>query len=345
MDKKTVIKICGACGAVTVIAIIIMLIVLQQDSGKEGTGSESEKKQETSQIAESWSLEEIEKCMTIGNYKEQEGEREVYTLKDITDEDVEYEISTVLDTYAEYQEVNRGAKKGDICNINFTGTINGKVEDSATYTDEAGYEFELGSQEFFDDFEKAILGMKPGETKSADMTFPEDDEDYAGQKVTFEITMNRIQECIYYPELNDAFVKEEWNCDTVEDYKKSVRESLLTEMQNDADSMLTDDLWDSLMEESTLGDYTSEMYQAAENSLNSSLNEEATLYGFDITEYKNFSYETEEDWKLGVEEQLKSELAAQYILQKEKISDAKTGNEGIAQAKEIVKNYAKIDKL
>lgn len=143
----------------------------------------------------------------------------------VSDEDVEKEARRLQANAAENVEVtDRACKNGDMVNIDFSGSIDGEKFNGGTAN---GYDLELGSGAFIPGFEEGVEGMKIGEQRDIDVTFPENyqEESLRGKAAVFAIKLNKITEK-HYPELTDEFVKAHSGCETVEDYKKKTRERL-----------------------------------------------------------------------------------------------------------------------
>lgn len=123
-----------------------------------------------------------------------------------TEEEVENEITTTLESYKELStDEQLVIADGDEVNIDFVGTVDG-VEFDGGNSGGAGYDLTIGSGSFVDDFEQQLIGHKPGEEVSVEVTFPEDyNEELAGKDAVFAVTVNGIN---VTPELTDAFVEE-----------------------------------------------------------------------------------------------------------------------------------------
>jgi len=100
--------------------------------------------------------------------------------------DVDEMIETLRKQQQDWKEVKRKAKKGDLLSIDFDGKINGEAFDGGSAED---FSVELGAGRMLKDFEDALVGVKAGETKEADVTFPEDypAENLKGQKAQFSL--------------------------------------------------------------------------------------------------------------------------------------------------------------
>lgn len=123
-----------------------------------------------------------------------------------TAEEVEEEISSTLESYKELStDEQLTIADGDEVNIDFVGTVDG-VEFEGGNSNGEGYDLTIGSGSFVDDFEQQLIGHKPGEEVTVEVTFPEDyNEELAGKDAEFAVTINGIQ---VKPELTDAFVVE-----------------------------------------------------------------------------------------------------------------------------------------
>ncbi len=123
----------------------------------------------------------------------------------MTDADVEETINTLRKQRAVFKKADRAAKNDDQVRIDFTGKLDGKVFDGGEAKD---FKVVLGMGRMLPDFEKGIVGMKAGETKSFDMTFPADyhGKDVAGKQVTFTITLHEVEEA-HLPAVDAEFAK------------------------------------------------------------------------------------------------------------------------------------------
>ena len=143
----------------------------------------------------------------------------------ITDEDVEKRIDGLQHMHAEMisRESDAGAQKGDFVVIKYQGYMNGKpVKGIGTEY----YPLELGSANLMPEFETALIGMKPGEEKEVEITFPDDypDKDVASKAMQFQVHVKEIKEK-RLPEINDEFAKD-LNFENIEVMKVGLREEI-----------------------------------------------------------------------------------------------------------------------
>ena len=128
---------------------------------------------------------------------------------------------------------DRAAQMGDTANIDFDGYLDGERFDGGKAE---GYALELGSNSFVPGFEDQVVGMKIGEEKDIDITFPEDyTPELAGKAVVFKVKLNSLT-TPELPELDDEFAKDVSEFDTLDEYKASIRENLTKSRTERADA-------------------------------------------------------------------------------------------------------------
>jgi trigger factor len=140
--------------------------------------------------------------VVIGDIASETLERAVYTLSDA---DVDSTITTLRKQRAVFEAADRPARKEDQVQMDFCGKLDGAVFEGG---EAKGFVTVLGASNLLPDFESAIVGMKAGESKSFDMTFPQDyhGKDVAGKRVTFAVTLHSV-EAPRLPELDAEFAK------------------------------------------------------------------------------------------------------------------------------------------
>jgi len=140
--------------------------------------------------------------VVMGDIGAESIEQVTYSLRDA---DVENTINTLRKQRAVFETTDRAAQNDDQVRIDFTGTLGGVVFEGGEARD---FSVVLGQGRMLPDFENAIVGMTAGETKSFDMTFPENyhGKDVAGKQVTFTITLHNV-EAARLPELDAELAK------------------------------------------------------------------------------------------------------------------------------------------
>ncbi len=135
--------------------------------------------------------------VVLGDVSGESLERATYAL---IDADIDNTITTLRKQRAVFEPVDRAAQNDDQVRIDFSGTVGGTVFEGGEAKD---FSVVLGERRMLPDFENAIIGMKTGETKSFDMTFPENyhGKDVAGKQATFTVILHSV-EAPRLPELN-----------------------------------------------------------------------------------------------------------------------------------------------
>ena len=121
----------------------------------------------------------------------------------VTDKDVEAEIEKMRKEYADLQVKEGKIENGDTAIIDFEGFLDGKAFDGGK---SENYPLEIGSNSFIPGFEDALIGLKAGDEKDVNLTFPSDyhAEDLKGKEVVFKVKVNEVKTKVY-PELNEDF--------------------------------------------------------------------------------------------------------------------------------------------
>lgn len=149
--------------------------------------------------------------------------------KKVTEKDVENELKRIQEQNSRLVEVENGeVKDGSIVNLDFSGSIDGVKFDGGTAE---GYDLTIGSHSFIDNFEDQLIGLKAGDEKNVEVTFPENyqEKSLAGKKAVFACKINAVKEK-QLPEINDEFVANVSEFETLADYKKDIKKNL--EKQN-----------------------------------------------------------------------------------------------------------------
>lgn len=165
---------------------------------------------------------DIKPEITLGDYSNLKAEVNEYK---VTEEHIENVINNSLESNARLVTVeDRKTENGDIVNIDFLGRVDGEKFEGG---EAKGFELTLGSDTFIPGFEPQLVGKELGEELEVTVTFPEDYHEVAlaGKETVFEVKINGIQEKIK-PELDDEFVKDISEFDTVEEYKNNIKEDL-----------------------------------------------------------------------------------------------------------------------
>lgn len=180
----------------------------------------------------------------ISDYKGIEVEKVVNA---VTDEDVDKQIQALRERNGRLVTVDdRAAENGDVAVIDFEGFKDGVPFDGGK---DENYELALGSNTFIPGFEEQIVGRKTGEEFTINVTFPENYqmEEIAGQLCEFKIRLNEIKSK-ELPDLDDEFVKDATEFDTLDELKDDIRTKLEDSAAKNADIEAENKLYETLIE-------------------------------------------------------------------------------------------------
>lgn len=190
----------------------------------------------------------------VGQYKGVEIEK--VEVEAVSDEDVEDALNELVDEYTTTEDVTdrTDVQDGDIANIDYVGKIDGEAFDGGS---DEGFDLEIGSDTFIDGFEEGLIGAKVGETVDVKVTFPDpydNNTDLSGKEAVFTVTVNSIQAEVV-PELTDAFVAENTDYKTIEEYRTAKRAELEAENKEYAEDEKAFAAWEVVLENCAMKEY------------------------------------------------------------------------------------------
>lgn len=141
----------------------------------------------------------------LGKYKNKDLSIKKKEIK-VTKEEINHELEHLKEQFAELKSTDSKIKEGNIAIIDFEGFKDGVPFDGGKGEN---HSLTIGSHTFIPGFEEGLVGLKKGEEKDLELTFPENYhvEELKGQKVVFKVKINDVKERII-PELNDDFFKD-----------------------------------------------------------------------------------------------------------------------------------------
>ena len=254
----------------------------------------------------------------LGTYKGIEIEK-VDTV--VSGEDVDNEIERVRKTNARKVDItDRAAQDGDSTNIDFEGFVDevafegGKGE---------GYDLTLGSKSFIPGFEDQIIGHSIGEEFDVNVTFPEDyhSEELKGKAAVFKCKINSIKEN-QLPELDDEYVSDISDAETVEDYKATIRKQLEEKKEKQAKATRENKAIEKLIESSKM-DIPASMIENQQHSMLDEFKQQLAMQGMSFDMYSQYTGMNEdvmlEQVKPEAEKRVKSRLVLEAVSKAENI--------------------------
>lgn len=248
---------------------------------------------------------DVEKCVTLGDYKGVTVEK---TIQSVTDEDVQNEIDNALANYP--VEVDQAAKEGDTVNIDYVGKIDGEEFDGGS---DQGADLKLGSGKFIDGFEDGLIGARKGETRTLNLTFPEDfTQDLAGKAVEFTVTVNAVKEPLSEP-------TDQWVADNIEgydniaDYKAGIRSEQEESNEQTAENQVRYAAWTQVIDNCTINEYPETLVEVGKKLYEQQVETYAKYAGMELDAYIESSGLTQEEYQSNMEEYGKN-VAAQALV-------------------------------
>ncbi len=167
------------------------------------------------------------------------------TVAEVTEEDIEKELQPYVRRATRLVAVEREIQKGDTAVIDFEGFDNGVAFEGGKGEN---YSLEIGSGSFVPGFEDQLIGLKAGDEKDLDITFPEDYvKELAGKSVVFKIKVHEVKES-QAPQVDDEFAKDVSEFETLADFKKDLGEKLAKRREDQAQENFENAIMEQLVD-------------------------------------------------------------------------------------------------
>ncbi len=165
---------------------------------------------------------------------------------EISNSDIEESLTKLLKFYRKWdkQEDSYKARMGDSVNIDYVGRID-KVEFEGGSA--KGYQLELGSKSFIDDFEEQLSGKRAGDNVKVKVKFPKEyhNAQFAGKAAEFEVKINEVLTA-KNPEINDEFVKSNFGMENKDKLREAVKKQAEDSYQDMSRNLFKKELFDFL---------------------------------------------------------------------------------------------------
>ena len=235
---------------------------------------------------------------------------------DVTDVDAEYEVKRGHDRYADWvvREVDDAAQLGDQVVIDFVGTKDGVAFEGGSGEN---YPLELGSGSFIPGFEEQLVGVKKGEEKDVEVTFPENYQaaELAGQPATFHCTVHEVK---YkdLPELNDELIKKLKieNVETVDAYKEKVKTDLTAQKEREAEENFTNELLGKVCDNANV-EIPAVMIDAEVDRMYKEFEGRMQQSGFTAKQFLEATHQTEEAIRAQMSPEAAARVKTQLVLE------------------------------
>lgn len=253
--------------------------------------------------------------------------------------DIDQEIERVRERNSRVIHVeDRAAANGDIVTIDFDGYLDGKQFDGGKAEN---YELTLGAGQFIPGFEDQVVGHTIGEEFDISVTFPEDyhAEELKGKPVVFKIKLHEIK-MKELPEVDDEFVKDVSEFDTLEEYRKDIEQKLLSQREKAADADVENQLVEAVIEK-VQADIPDEMVENEVDEIINSFAYRLQSQGLKLETYLKYTGQTTDDlrtqYKPQAERQVKVRLGLEKIAELENLKP--TEEETEAEYQKLADSY------
>jgi len=225
---------------------------------------------------------------------------------------IDEEIHNSLLRSSRLVETNKPVKMDDFVTLDFDGYIDGKQFDGGKADN---YQLKIGSHSFIDTFEDQLVGLNVGDKKDVLVTFPENyhEKSLANKPATFKVEIKNIRERIM-PELNDEFVSNSTEFETVEQYKASVKEKLTNEANEKAEIELDNDILDKIIDDTEFNAPDVMVNEEFNRQLNG-MTQQMKYQGLKLEDYVAYIGKTMDDFKKEIRISSARNVKARLVLE------------------------------
>ena len=258
----------------------------------------------------------------------------------VTKDEIDHGIGHLLERYTELVSKEGKVQAGDVAIIDFEGFKDGVAFDGGKGEN---YSLEIGSNTFIPGFEEQVIGMKAGEEKDINVTFPEDygAKELAGAPVVFKVKVNEVKEK-KQRELDEDFFEDLGmdDIDSEEKLREEIKKSLEAQKEMDAENKYVDTLLETVSKNVEV-DIPEEMVEEEIDRLMTRFEEQMKMQGISLDVYYQFTNSTEKDLRAQMEKEAYNNVLYRLMLEEvmklEKIEVSM--KEAEKEAEELAKKY------
>ncbi|MEG0775289.1 trigger factor [Clostridium sp.] len=272
----------------------------------------------------------------LGEYKGVEVKQESYS---VSDEEIENRLKELQSQNARVETKEDGTvENGDMAVVDFKGFIDDVAFEGGEGKD---FELEIGSGTFIDNFEEQLIGLKNGESKDVNVTFPEQygREELNGKAARFEVTVKAIKKK-ELPAINDEFASEVSEFETLEELRNDIKDKMQAANELKAKTEFENSVIEKVVSNAT-ADIPQAMVNKELDGMIQDLEMRLKYQGLDLETYYKFTNTSEEKFRAQMEDvalnKVKTDLVIGKIAQVEGITASQ--DEITAKAKEIATSY------
>lgn len=273
----------------------------------------------------------------LGDYKKINVKRE---KAKVTAEEIEDTIENIRHRYAEDVLKDGEIKDGDVAVIDFEGFVDGVAFEGGKGEN---YSLKIGSGTFIPGFEEQLIGLKSGDEKDVEVTFPEDyhAEELKGKKATFKVKVHEVKE-VKVPELDKDFFEDLGmeGVDTKEKLEAKISESILTNKESELENKYIDELLEAAAKDTEV-DIPEVMINDELERMISQYDSHLRSQGINLEQFYKFTNSDEEALKSQMRPEaarrVKHRLMLEEIAKQEKIEIS--DEEANKEAERLAENY------
>ena len=258
----------------------------------------------------------------------------------VTKDEIDHGIGHLLERYTELVSKEGKVQAGDVAIIDFEGFKDGVAFDGGKGEN---YSLEIGSNTFIPGFEEQVIGMKAGEEKDINVTFPEDygAKELAGAPVVFKVKVNEVKEK-KQRELDEDFFEDLGmdDIDSEEKLREEIKKSLEAQKEMDAENKYVDTLLETVSKNVDV-DIPEEMVEEEVDRLMTRFEEQMKMQGISLDVYYQFTNSDEKALRDQMEKEAYNNVLYRLMLEEvmnlEKIKVSM--EEAEKEAEELAKKY------
>ncbi len=254
----------------------------------------------------------------LGQYKGIEVEK---VNTEVTEEDVNQELTSLQERHAELVVKETAAENGDTVVMDFEGFVDGEAFEGGQADN---YSLELGSGQFIPGFEEQLVGTAAGEEKDVEVTFPEDYHaaELAGKKAVFKVKVHEVKGK-ELPELDDEFAKDaDDEVETLDALKEKIKTRLEESKKHEAEHTVRDTVVEKAAENAEI-DLPAIMIDNEVDRMMQEFEQRLQMQGMNLELYFQFSGQDEsalrEQMKEEAEKRVRMNLTLEAIAKAENI--------------------------
>ena len=277
----------------------------------------------------------------LGEYKGLDIKKSV---NEVDEKEIEMQIQDMREKNArlEDKEEDASVEKGDIAIIDFKGSVDGVAFEGGEGSD---YSLEIGSGTFIDNFEDQVIGLKVGDKKDINVTFPENygKDELNGKLAKFEVEVKAIK-AKELPELDDEFAKDVAAVESLSELKENLKKNLEKTNEDTAEKEFEEAIISAIIENSKM-DVPEAMISREVDAMMQDLEGRLKYQGLDLEQYMQFTGNTVEKMRDFMKENAERKVKADLVLEKiAEVEEIKVEDEQIKErALELANMYGQKD--